>query len=60
MRILILILAVTLCGCASVDYRNLRPKAIYTLEDGSKIKVYKTIDEIIYIKGESFSATRSK
>ena len=60
MRILILVLIFVLCGCATIDYKNLKPKAIYTLEDGSKIKVYKTLDEIIYIKGDSFSTTRSK
>lgn len=33
--------------------------AIYTLEDGSKIKVYKTPNEKIYIKSNDFSVIQN-
>ena len=37
-----------------MDYRNLKPSSIYTLEDGSKIKVYRTNTENIFIKDNDF------
>jgi predicted transcriptional regulator len=53
MRIL-LILLLGIAGCAPIS-KNLKPSEIYTLEDGSKIKIYKTHNEIIYIKNNNFS-----
>lgn len=42
-------------GCASIDYQNLKPVSIYTLEDGSKIKVYWTPRENIYVSDNNLS-----
>jgi hypothetical protein len=60
MRILILGLVVVMCGCVSVEYKDLKPQSVYTLEDGSKIRVYRTMSETMYIKGDSFSTIRSE
>jgi len=44
------ILLIGMIGCAPISY-DLKPTAIYSLEDGSKIKVYKTqTEKIIYQK----------
>ena len=48
------ILLIGMIGCAPISY-DLKPTAIYSLEDGSKIKVYKTRTEKIYIKNNDFS-----
>ena len=50
----IYILLIVLVGCAPINY-DLKPTTIYTLEDGSQIKVYKTQTEKIYIRSNDFS-----
>jgi len=58
MKKIIFILILFISGC-SIPICNLKPSAIYKLDDGKVIKVYRTNQENIYIKGNDFSVVNN-
>jgi hypothetical protein len=49
MKKVLLLLCLVLSGCCTTTYEYLKPTKIYELEDGSKIRVYSTVNETIYV-----------